>query len=39
MALARGIARNGMDEEKCCKSRMENERIQALHGSTLDETR
>jgi hypothetical protein len=39
MALARGIARNGMDEEKCCKRRMENERIQALLGSALDETR
>jgi len=38
MALASGVARNGMDEEKCCKGRMENEIIPALHGSALDET-
>src|SRR6267142_612694 len=38
VALAMGVARNGMDEGQCCKCRMENERIRALHGSALNET-
>jgi hypothetical protein len=38
IALARETARNGMDEEKCCKCTMENETIPAMHGSALDET-
>jgi hypothetical protein len=38
VALARETARNGMDEEKCCKYTMKNETIPAMHGSVLDET-